>query len=82
MIKSTAYQASYTMKKLQNTESPGIYEFMLKMLSSDKPVEITKASHFPICLLHKKYRISSQVRRSGPHATLAEIKNLKKQFEM
>ena len=82
MIKSTAYQASYTMKKLQNTESPGIYEFMLKMLSSDKPVEITKASHFPICLLHKKYLISSQVRRSGPHATLAEIKNLKKQFEM
>ena len=67
---------------LQNTESPGFYEFMMKMISSDKLVEIQKASHFPISLLHKHYAISAQARRAGKSATLAEVKTLKAKFEM
>ena len=39
------------------SESPGLLEYMFKMFSSDKVVEISKESHLPIILLHKKFSL-------------------------
>lgn len=58
-----AYQARYLMKK--NNETFGVFDSIFKMFSSDRTVEITKPSHLPIFLLHKKYVLAQAATTSS-----------------
>lgn len=50
-----AYQARYQLKKNTYNEPSGLLDSLFNMFNSDKAVEITKTSHLPIFLLHKKF---------------------------
>lgn len=54
-LRGQVYQARYNLKMVKLQDSPGILEYMVKMFSPDQLVHITKASHLPVTLLHKKF---------------------------
>ena len=69
------YQTRYNIKKANTDETNGLIKLVVNMLSPDKVVEISKASHLPITLLHHKFYLPTyQTSRNIENLNIQQIR--------